>query len=119
MDQIIGIIDSYAYEAIIRKLVWQRLVVPMQGAQANESIVQESLDTVQLCLSEFERLKGANEFLAGPEITLADCFLGPIFALLTMTPDAETLLKPTSGLRQWWERTSQRPSMQKTSPEFG
>jgi glutathione S-transferase len=119
MDQIIAIIDSYAYGTIIRKLVWQRLVVPMQGAQGDESIVQESLDTVRLCLAEFERLKGAHEFLAGPEISLADCFLGPIFAFLTMTPDAEALLQPTSGLRQWWERISQRPSMQRTPPQFG
>ncbi len=119
MDQIISIIDSYAYGAIVRKLVWQRLVVPMQGAQGDESIVQESLDLVRLCLSEFEHLKGEHEFLAGPEITLADCFLAPIFAFLTMTPDAETLLQPTSGLRQWWERVSQRPAMQRTSPQFG
>ncbi|HZH51463.1 MAG TPA: glutathione S-transferase family protein [Microvirga sp.] len=119
MDQIIAIVDSYAYAAMVGKLVWQRLVVPMQGGQGDEAIVKESYDMVRLCLSEFERLKGTSQFLAGPEITLADCFLAPIFAYLTMTPDAEGLLQRAPGLRQWWSMINERPSMQKTPPQFG
>ncbi len=118
MDQIIAVVDSYAYGSIVGKLVWQRLVVPMQGGQGDESIVQGSMDTVRLCLSEFERLKGQSEFLTGSQISLADCFLAPIFGYLTMTPDAEGLLQSTPGLRRWWEAVSQRPSMQKTQPQF-
>ena len=118
MDQIIAVIDSYAYGAIVGKLVWQRLVVPMQGGQGDEGIVQGSMDMVRLCLSEFERLKGSQPFLAGSEISLADCFLAPIFGYLTMTPDAEGLLQSTPGLRQWWQVMSERPSVQKTPPEF-
>jgi glutathione S-transferase len=118
MDQIIAVIDSYAYGAIVGKLVWQRLVVPMQGGQGDEGIVQGSMDMVRLCLSEFERLKGSQPFLAGSEISLADLFLAPIFGYLTMTPDAEGLLQSTPGLRQWWQMMSERPSVQKTPPEF-
>src|SRR5215213_3034916 len=119
MDQIISVIDSYAYASIVGKLVWQRLIVPMQGGQADETIVQNSMAIVRLCLSEFERLMGSQQFLAGSELSLADCFLAPIFAYLTMTPDAESLLEQVPGLRRWWEKMSQRPSMQKTSPQFG
>jgi glutathione S-transferase len=119
MDQIIGIIDSYAYGAIVGKLVWQRLVVPMQGGQADEGIVQGSTEMVRLSLSEFERLKGSNPFLAGSQISLADCYLAPIFGYLTMTPDAGALLQATPGLSQWWGQMSQRPAMQKTPPQFG
>jgi len=118
MDQIIAVIDSYAYGAIVGKLVWQRLVVPMQGGQGDEGVVQGAMDTVRLCLSEFERLKGSQPFLAGSEISLADLFLAPIFGYLTMTPDAGGLLQSTPGLRQWWQVMSERPSVQKTPPEF-
>ena len=118
MNQIIGVIDSYDFGSIIGKLVWQRLVVPMQGGQGDESIVEGSKDMVRLTLSEFERLKGPHPFLAGSEVSLADCFLAPVFAYLTMTPDAEALLQATPGLQQWWEAFSQRPSMQKTPPQF-
>jgi glutathione S-transferase len=119
MDQMIAIIDSYAYGAIIGKLVWQRLVVPMQGGQGDEGIVQGSMEMVRRCLSEFERLKGSNEFLAGSQISLADCFLAPIFAYLIMTPDAEALLQAAPGLRRWWETMKERPAMQRTPPQFG
>jgi glutathione S-transferase len=119
MDQIIAVIDSYAYGAVVGKLVWQRLVVPMQGGQADEAAVEGSLDMVRRSLTEFERLRGSNAFLAGSEISLADCFLAPVFAYLTMTPEAETLLQSVPGLRQWWDAMSKRPSMERTPPQFG
>jgi glutathione S-transferase len=109
MDQIIAVIDSYAYGSIVGKLVWQRLVVPMQGGQSDESVVQGSMDMVRLYMSELERLKGQNQFLAGSGISLADCFLTPIFGYVTMTPDADGLLQTTPGLRQWWLRMSVPP----------
>lgn len=118
MDQIIAVTDSYAYGAIVGKLVWQRLVVPMQGGQPDESVVQGSLDMVRLCLSEFDRLKGGQRFLAGPDVSLADCFLAPIFGYLTLTPEAAPLLARTPGLQAWWQEFSQRPSMTKTPPQF-
>ena len=72
-----------------------------------------------ITLSEFERLKGLNAFLAGPQLTLEDCYLAPVFAYLTMTPDAPALLQATPGLSRWWEEMKERPSMQNTPPEFG
>jgi glutathione S-transferase len=119
MDQIIAVIDAYAYASIIGKLVWQRLIVPMQGGQGDDGIVEGAMNTVRLCLSEFERLKGSQPFLAGPDVSLADCFLAPIFAYMTMTPDADGLLASAPGLRQWWDKMSERPSMQNTAPQFG
>lgn len=119
MDQIMGIVDSYAYGAILGKLVWQRLVVPMQGGEADEGVIQNSMRMVHLTLSEFERLKGANEFLAGPDISLADCYLAPIFAYLAMTPDAASLAQAYPGLVRWWDTVKERPSMQRTPPQFG
>jgi glutathione S-transferase len=34
MDQVMSIVDSYAYGALIGKVFWQRAVVPMQGEAA-------------------------------------------------------------------------------------
>ncbi len=119
MDQVVGIIDSYAYGSIILKVVWQRLIVPMMGGEGDEAIVRDAKPMVSRCLAELERLKDGNEFLAGPEISLADLFLAPVFAYLTMTPDASELLQPHAGLRSWWDTMSKRASMEKTQPKFG
>ena len=37
MDQMMAILDSYAYGAIVGQLAWQRLVVPMTGGSADEA----------------------------------------------------------------------------------
>jgi glutathione S-transferase len=74
---------------------------------------------VSLCLTEFERIKGSNRYLAGPEITLADLFLAPIFAYFSMTPDAKELLESCSGLQSWWDEMSKRETMMKTQPKLG
>ncbi len=71
------------------------------------------------CLAEFSRIRGENRYLAGPEISLADLFLAPIFAYFTMTQDAKEALQPYSGLLSWWGEISARESMQKTQPKVG
>ena len=119
MDQIIGIVDSYAYGSIIGKLVWQRLIVPMMGGQGDEAVVRDAKPTVSLCLAEFSRLKGDNPFLAGPAPSLADLYLAPIFAYFAMTPDAEELLQPYVRLQDWWKAMSERESMRTTQPKLG
>jgi glutathione S-transferase len=119
MDQVIGILDSYAYGSMIGKVVWQRMIVPMTGGQGEDAVVQEAKPMVSRCLSELERIMGDGQFLVGPELSLADLFLAPVFAYLTMVPDAEELLQPHARLRRWWEMMSQRDSMQKTQPKLG
>lgn len=119
MNQVISIIDSYAYGSIIGKLFWQRAIVPMQGGQPDNSVVEQARPTIERSLAEFARLKGDDTYLAGPELSLADLFLAPIFAYLHMTPEAEGLVQAHPGLRSWWQAIAARPATQKTQPSFG
>lgn len=119
MNQVIGIINSYGYGSIIGKVAWQRLIVPMTGGQCDESVVQDAKPMISTCLGEFERIKGGDNFLAGPEISLADLFLAPVFGYFMMTPDAKELLQSHPGLQGWWTEMSSRPSMAKTEPKMG
>jgi glutathione S-transferase len=119
MDQIIAVIDAYAYPAMITRFVMQRLVAPMIGGQADEAVIAEAMPRIKLCLSEIERTMGDGPFAVGDALSLADLHLAPIFAYLTMTPESATLLEPHGRLRDWWERISARPSMAKTQPKFG
>jgi glutathione S-transferase len=119
MDQIISIVDSYAYGAIVGQLVWQRLVVPMTGGQPDEAVVAGSLPRVTLCLSEFERLAAGGSTLVGGGLSLADLYLGPVFAYLMGTPEAGGLLADKPKLKAWWSATSQTAGMKGTEPQFG
>jgi glutathione S-transferase len=120
MNQTIGIIDSYGWPSIIGKIVWQRLIVPMtEKREGDEAIVRDAKPMVSLCLSEFERIKDGDRYLAGPEISLADLFLAPIFTYFTMTPDAQELLRPCPGLSTWWQEMSTWDTMVRTQPNLG
>jgi glutathione S-transferase len=119
MDQVLSIIDSYGYGAMIGQLAWQRLVVPMLGGQPDEAIVAAALPRVETSLSALEQVASGGAFLVGPTLTLADAYLAPVFAYLSGTPEAPGLLQPVPKLRQWWASISQRPSFRDTEPQFG
>lgn len=119
MDQAIGIVDSYAYGAIIGKIFWQRAVVPMMGGQPDDQAVSGAKPMAKRCLAEFERILGGGPYLAGPRLSLADLYLAPVLAYLAMTPEAGELLGPHRKLKEWWRSMDSRPAMEKTRPNLG
>jgi glutathione S-transferase len=118
MDQMIAIIDSYAYPSIVSKLVIERLVAPRLGRPADEAAIAAAMPRIELSLGELDRLAAGGEFLAGPALSLADIHLAPIFAYFTQTPEAGDLLQKYGKLRAWWSAMSKRPAMAKTPPSL-
>ena len=119
VDQVISIVDSFAYGCIIGKLVWQRIVTPMTGGTPDEAVVKEALPLIRTCLSEFDRILGDTPWFGGASISLADLHLAPVMAYMTNTPESQELMKPHVKLSRWWEHMSARDSMAKTQPKFG
>lgn len=118
MDQIVAVIDSYAYPSLISKLVIERLVAPMMGRSADEAAIAAAMPRMKLSLAELDRLAAGGEFLVGAALSLADIHLAPIFFYLAQTPEAAALLAPHTKLRAWWTAMEKRPSMAKTPPKF-
>lgn len=119
MDQIIGIVDSFAYGSIVGKLVWQRMVTPMLGGTPDDGVVAEALPHVELALKEFSNLMEGGAYFAGPSLSLADLYLMPVFAYLAATPEGPGLIGAHPALATWWSAASVRPSMAATEPQFG
>ena len=119
MNQIIGIVDSFAYPNMITRIVMHRLVRPMLGEQPDEAAIKSGIAASDLCLKEFERLMGANKFLAGDKVSLADLFVAPVYHYLALTPEGEQMLKPRARLRTWWDQMKARNSVTTTEPKFG
>ncbi len=118
MDQIMSIVDSFAYGPIIGKLVWQRMVTPMLGGTPDDAVIAEAIPHVKLALAEFARLMGHGPWFAGPELSLADLVLAPMFAYMCGTGEGAKLLEPHAKLVSWWGKMSARPSMAATEPTF-
>lgn len=119
MNQVMGVIDSYAYGAIVQKVVIQRLVVPLMGGQTDMAIVNEAMPMVEKSCAALQALIGGNAFLAGPSLSLADLHAIPVFAYLAATPEADRVWGANPGLRRWWDRMSAMASVQRTAPKLG
>ena len=119
MTQVISVVDSYTYGPTIGKLVIQRLVQPILGGTADESVIAEALPDVEKCMGALERILGDNEYLAGGAMTLADLHLAPVFGYFTGTPESKPILDKNPGLAAWWQRMEGRESMVKTQPQLG
>ena len=119
MTQIISVIDSYTYPRTIGDLVIQRLVQPMLGGTADESIIEAAVPEVDKSMREFERMLGDHEYLVGSTLSLADLHLAPVFAYFVDTPESKAILESKPSLSAWWERIASRDSMTKTQPNLG
>jgi glutathione S-transferase len=119
MNQIIGILESFAYTSMISKIVIHRLIRPMLGEQPDEAVIKDGMPTAELCLKEFERLMGNGKFLVGDKLSLADLFVIPVYHYLALTPEGQELLKPRGKIRAWWDHVKARNSVVTTEPKFG
>ena len=119
MTQIISVIDSYTYPCTVGDLVIQRLVQPMLGGTADESIVEAALPEVDKSMAELERLLGDQEYLTGSALSLADLHLAPIFEYFVNTPESNGIMKDKPALNAWWQRMQARESMTTTQPQLG
>lgn len=112
MNQIIGIIDSYAYRAMVWGVYVELVSHPRQGIETDRVLVKASKATAQICLSELSTLLGASSYLAGDALTLADLYAAPIFGYFTLARLGQEMLAAQSTLRAWWQRMQMRPSVQ-------
>ena len=119
MQQAIAIVDSYAYGAMISAIVIQRVVMPMVGGTADETVIAAALPTAVLSLQALQDLLGDQPFMAGAELSLADLHLAPVMAYFTATPEGQAQMPAYPKLARWWAAVSARPSMVKTQPQLG
>lgn len=119
MTQIVSVIDSYGYGALIGKCVWQRIVVPLLGQKTDEAVITEAMPRIECSMEALESLADASgPYLCGPAISLADIHLAPVMAYFSQTPEGKSLLAKSPKLARWWQGMSTRPSMAKTQPQL-
>jgi glutathione S-transferase len=117
MNQIIGIIDAYAWPAIAGQILFNRLLVPrFLGGMPDETAIAAALPRARLCLSEIERLKGEHRFLAADFVTLADLMAAPLLWSFARIPDGEAPVAEHPHLRDWLRHIEGRQSFQVTKP---
>lgn len=119
MNQVISVIDNYAYGCLIGAVVMQRLVAPLLGHEVDETVIREALPTAEQVLKVLQDLLGVQPHFAGEDLSLADLYFVPIYHYLAQTPEGAAMLPNFPGLQSWWQGVAQRDSVVNTKPQLG
>jgi glutathione S-transferase len=113
MNQILGVLDSVAYRALVWDIYVERSA-SNRGKQPDEGRIAAALPTAQRCLAAIGRLKESGTWLAGSALTLADLHAAPMFDYFLSTQEGRDMLAGEPALANWWDQVAQRPSMRAT-----
>ena len=114
-NQVIGIVDNYAYPALVWGVFVERVRAPLQGRASDAAKIADALAKSAVCLDALEAIAmPEGPALLGKEVTLADLWLAPVMRYFTMAPEGAALLGERKSLARWWTWMQQRPSMAAT-----
>lgn len=117
MNQIIGIVDAYAWPSIAGTILFNRMLAPrFLGRTPDEAAIAGALPQARLCLAEFDRLMEEHRFLAADFVTLADLLAVPLVYCFANVPDGREPLSRHPKLQDWLRRMETRQSFQVTKP---
>ena len=113
MDMVVGIVDSYGYGSLLAGVAGYHLFPDFVGGK-DEAARAKGIETGRMVLDFAMRLRGEGPFIAGA-LSLADLYLAPIAAYVSMTPDAAAVFA-VDGMADWWGRVQALPSFVSTPP---
>jgi glutathione S-transferase len=111
MNQITGLIDCYAYRA----MVWDVAVERLEGNPPDEARITAGLLVAETTLRTLSGLKVPGDWLLGDQITLADLHAAPVVAYFAKVEEGRALLASFPAIADWWARASARPSFVATA----
>lgn len=114
MNQIIGILDNYAYRTMVWDIFVERVRAPASNRAPDEARIAAALPRAAICLDTLQQLMDGAQFLAGPALSLADLHAAPMFVYFRMAPEGAALIQRHAALALWLDRMMVRPSLAAT-----
>lgn len=114
VNQVIGILDSYAYRTLVWDIYVERVDAPNEGRASNEALIAAALPKAQTCLRVLSDIMADGPWLTGDALTLADLHAAPMFAYFLKAPEGREMVARYPDLSAWWARIETRPSMSHT-----
>lgn len=110
MAQVIGIVNSYVYRALVWDVYVEETVVPRHGGETNPETVARGRALARTSLAALDDIFGDQPFMTGPAYTLADCHLLPMLSYGQDCPTGGELVGAHPNLVGWLGRVTARPS---------
>jgi glutathione S-transferase len=115
MTQIVSLLDSYGYRAMVWDVYVERITAGEERRVPDEARIATGLARSAIVLGELEKMIDTQAFLAGEDISLADLHAAPMIAYLRLAPEGARALSGHARLAAWWKSMNGRSSMQKTA----
>jgi glutathione S-transferase len=117
-NQIISIVDSYAYWPLVRQVFSHRVFRPCMREPTDENEIKRGLDAAPRVLAALERIAGEGQYLCGNDLSLADIHVAPMVGYFVLAPEGRALLQKHVRLSDWWAKLSQRTAFSDTMPRL-
>ena len=117
MDTVTSFVDGYGYKAMVWDVAIQQLMPEAVGG-LDEAKLERGREDMTKLLVHLMGLRDDSPWLAGNERSVADFYLAPCCAYVSMTPDAGRL-SDVRGFDDWWSRVQALDSFGATAPDLG
>src|ERR1044072_3192478 len=114
MNQVIGIVDSYAYRPMVWGVFVARIVAPQEDVQVDEQEIVHALAKASLGCRGLADILGRQRYFTGDELTLADLHALPILLYFSMAREGAATLSAHPRLRAWLDDMAARPTGPRT-----
>ena len=114
MNQIISLLDNYAYRTLVWDIFVERVRVPAQGRQADEARIAAAVPKAETCLAALADLMADGRYLAGPALSLADLHAVPMLIYFRLAAEGAALLRKAPALAAWLAGMDERASVRAT-----
>ena len=115
-EQIISVVDSYAYDCLICKIMLPR-VFGDKAKGIDEAAIAAAVPRAELCVKAIDDLMmNPDPFLVGRELSHADISVAPVLAYFAGMPEGPGVLSKAPKLQKWWSTFQNHPSLVATTP---
>jgi glutathione S-transferase len=116
MDQVISVLDSYAYWPMVRQVSSHGFFRPYFGEPSSRDEIDAGLEASRKVLSFLDRVAGEGLVLGGRDLTLADLHLAPMMDYFVRAEAGKAALSSYSALQGWWDLISVLDVLEATDP---
>lgn len=116
MSEIIGLIDSYGYPALIGAAGYH--LFPDFIGGKDDARHEACLKEAEKLLALLMEIRDGDRWLAGVAVSLADYFLAPILFYTSLTPDAARLMS-REDVQEWWQAINRIDAFRASEPDLG
>lgn len=116
MAQVIGFIDAYGYQPMVRGVFSHGFYRPLTGDDMDPAKITTGLENAVPVLQLLDQIASEGLVLNNHQTTLADLHLAPMIDYFTRVPQGATAVEKHPALAAWWEGIKTRPSLRAIDP---